>query len=44
VRSILLLDGIHWHDVGADAWPGGYRDWLSRQAFQPHYVMPRLSW
>ena len=44
VRSILLLDGIHWHDAGADAWPGGYRDWLARQAFQPHYVMPRLSW
>lgn len=44
VRSILLLDGIHWGDVGRDAWQQSYPDWLARQAFQPTYVMPRLMW
>jgi HAD superfamily hydrolase (TIGR01459 family) len=44
VRSILLLDGIHWGDVGRDDWPARYQDWLARQAFQPTFVMTRLVW
>lgn len=44
VRSILLLDGIHWGDVGRDDWQENYGAWLSKQAFKPTYIMPRLVW
>ncbi|MCO4053879.1 MAG: TIGR01459 family HAD-type hydrolase [Bosea sp.] len=44
VRSILLLDGIHWGDVGRQDWRDHHGDWLRAQPFQPTYVMPRLSW
>lgn len=44
VRSILLLDGIHWGDVGREGWESQYQPWLARQAFQPTYVMLRLVW
>jgi len=44
VRSILLLDGIHWGDVARDNWREAYPGWLAQQAFQPSFVMPRLSW
>ncbi|MGL4438536.1 MAG: TIGR01459 family HAD-type hydrolase [Bosea sp. (in: a-proteobacteria)] len=44
VRSILLLDGIHWGDVGRENWHSDYETWLAKQAFQPTYVMTRLVW
>lgn len=44
VPAILLLDGIHWHDAGAEDWRGSYTAWLARQAAQPAYVMRKLAW
>jgi HAD superfamily hydrolase (TIGR01459 family) len=49
VASLLLLDGIHWHDVtGHAAGAGGWRDqigrWLADQTHQPSAVMERLVW
>jgi HAD superfamily hydrolase (TIGR01459 family) len=44
VRSLLLLDGIHWHDAGRDDWQALHGDWLGAQAVKPTWVMPRLAW
>ena len=44
VPAILLLDGIHWHDAGAEDWRGSYAAWLARQTAQPAYVMRKLAW
>jgi HAD superfamily hydrolase (TIGR01459 family) len=44
VRSLLLLDGIHWHDVGATRWRDSLDGWLSAQAVRPSHVMERLVW
>jgi HAD superfamily hydrolase (TIGR01459 family) len=44
VRSILLLDGIHWGDVGREHWQERFGAWLSQQPVQPTYVMTRLVW
>ncbi len=44
LKSILLLDGIHWGDVGRDHWAAHYGPWLASQPVQPDYVMPRLIW
>ncbi len=44
VKSIFLLDGIHWNDVGRDGWREGYAGWLAGQALRPDFVMPRLRW
>jgi HAD superfamily hydrolase (TIGR01459 family) len=42
--AILLLDGIHWADVGREDWPAQFRPWLARQSATPRYVMERLVW
>ena len=44
LESILLLEGIHWADVGGEDWPGKHRAWLEAQAVMPRYVMARLIW
>jgi HAD superfamily hydrolase (TIGR01459 family) len=44
VRSVLLLDGIHWNDAGRDDWQALHGDWLGAQAFKPTWVMARLVW
>lgn len=44
LKSILLLDGIHWGDVGGEAWRGQLDGWLARQSHRPHYVMRKLAW
>ncbi len=44
VRSLLLLDGIHWHEVGAHRWRERLHGWLSAQAARPSHVMERLVW
>lgn len=44
VESILLLDGIHWQDVGGESWPENVDGWLARQSYQPSYVMRKLTW
>jgi HAD superfamily hydrolase (TIGR01459 family) len=44
VPSILLLQGIHWQEAGADGWRDQHRAWLESQPLLPDVVMPRLAW
>jgi ribonucleotide monophosphatase NagD (HAD superfamily) len=44
IEAILLLEGIHWADVGGEDWRRGFGPWLATQEARPRYVMPRLSW
>jgi HAD superfamily hydrolase (TIGR01459 family) len=44
VPSILLLQGIHWHDAGAQDWRARHHSWLEAQPVLPDVVMPRLAW
>lgn len=44
VPSILLLQGIHWQEAGADDWRLSHQAWLAAQSILPDVVMPRLAW
>lgn len=43
-ESILLLEGIHWGDVGQEAWRDAHGEWLAAQSVRPTYVMRKLVW
>jgi HAD superfamily hydrolase (TIGR01459 family) len=44
VPSILLLQGIHWQEAGAEDWRARHQAWLQGQPVLPDVVMPRLAW
>lgn len=44
VPAILLLEGIHWDEAGAERWRDAHGEWLRCQPHQPSYVMRKLAW
>ncbi len=44
VPAILLLEGIHWHEAGAEGWRDAHGEWLMAQSARPRWVMRKLAW